>query len=287
LRLSPYIIKITQYPPACQKRGLVLKSTMGILDEILRQKRRRLDHAKSATPLKALKAKTADLALPSDFRAAIKRQNGIRLIAELKKATPSKGVIRPDFDPAEIALVYRAKADAVSVLTEEDFFMGAPEYIKTVKDVSGKPVLRKDFIFDEYQIYESRALGADAVLFIAGILGKAQAAEYLDLAFGLGLSVLFEVHDYKELELALRADAGIIGINNRDLKTMKVDINTTIALKKDIPGGKVVVSESGISKRDDVLILERAGVDGVLVGTAFMQARDIGAKIDELLGGGR
>ncbi len=259
---------------------------MGILDEILRKKRRRLDHAKSATPLKALKAKIADLAAPSDFRAAIKRQNGIRLIAELKKASPSKGVIRPDFDPAEIALVYREKADAVSVLTEEDFFMGLPEYIKTVKDVSGKPVLRKDFIFDEYQIYESRALGADAVLLIAGILGKAQADEYLDLASGLGLSVLFEVHDLRELELALRADAGIIGINNRDLKTMKVDINTTIALKKDIPGGKVVVSESGISKRDDVLMLEQAGVDVVLVGTTLMEAKDIGRKIDELMKGG-
>ncbi|MFA4828576.1 MAG: indole-3-glycerol phosphate synthase TrpC, partial [Thermodesulfovibrionales bacterium] len=146
------------------------------------------------------------------------------------------------------------------------------------------PLLRKDFIFDEYQIYESRANEADAILLIAAILDKNQAGEYLHLAEELGLSVLFEVHDLKELEIALFIDADIIGINNRNLKTMKIDINNTFEIKKEIPSGKIVVSESGIKTRDDILRLEAAGIDAVLIGTSFMEATDIGKKIEEMFG---
>lgn len=259
---------------------------MGILDEILRKKKERLGHSKATTPLKGLKARLADLPAPLGFKGAIKRTNGIRLIAELKKASPSRGIIRLGFDPVKIARIYLGKADAISVLTEEDFFMGDLSYIKAVKGVSDKPVLRKDFIFDEYQIYESRANGSDAILLIADILHRAEAGEFLDLASELGLSVIFEVHDMKGLELAMLTGADIIGINNRNLRTMKVDLNTTLRLKREIPAGKVIVSESGISKRDDVLMLEAGGIDAILVGTTLMEAEDISKKIDELMGVG-
>lgn len=220
-----------------------------------------------------------------DFGSAIKR-NGekIKLIAELKKASPSKGLIRKDFDPIKICSIYDEKnVNAISVLTEEDFFQGHLSYIKTVKDIASKPILRKDFIFDEYQIYESRVNHADAILLIAAILEKNQAKEYLHLAEELGLHVLFEVHDEYDLEKALSIDADIIGINNRNLKTLKIDLTTTFRLKKDIPRGKTVVSESGIKDRNDVIKLQDAGVDAMLIGTSLMEAEDIGRKIDEFM----
>ncbi|RJQ40683.1 MAG: indole-3-glycerol phosphate synthase TrpC [Nitrospiraceae bacterium] len=257
---------------------------MGILDDIVAKKKERLDFAKGRMLLKDIKAKIADIGKPRDFRSAIKRSPGgkIKLIAEIKKASPSKGVIRENFDPVEIARVYGEKADAISVLTEEDFFQGRLDFISAVKKTITIPLLRKDFIFDEYQIYESRANEADAILLIAAILGKNQAEEYLHLAGELGLSVLFEIHDTRELEMALSVNADIIGINNRDLKTLKIDLNNTFKIKKEIPSDKITVSESGIKTRDDILSLESAGIDAVLIGTSFMEAKDIEKKIAEL-----
>jgi indole-3-glycerol phosphate synthase len=258
---------------------------MSVLDTIVKKKAERLQYAKSAIPINELKKLIQDIDETRDFRTAIKR-NGekIKLIAEIKKASPSKGLIRKDFDPIKIASIYDKKdVNAISVLTEEDFFQGHISYIKAVKDITSKPILRKDFIFDEYQIYESRVNHADAILLIAAILDKNQAGEYLHLAKELGLYVLFEVHDEDDLEKALLIDADIIGINNRNLKTLKIDLSTTFRLKKDIPKDKIVVSESGIKDRSDVTKLQDSGIDSMLIGTSLMEAEDIGKKIDELM----
>mgnify|MGYP001183374510 CR=1 FL=1 len=258
---------------------------MNILNEIVKKKAERLQYAKSTIPINELKKCIQDMDEARDFRTAIKR-NGekIKLIAEIKKASPSKGLIRKDFDPIKIAYIYGEKpVSAISVLTEEDFFQGHLSYIQKVKGITSTPVLRKDFIFDEYQIYESRVNHADAILLIAAILDKNQAEEYLHIAKELGLYVLFEVHDEDDLEKALLIDADIIGINNRNLKTLKIDLLTTLKLKKDIPKDKIVVSESGIKNRNDVIKLEDAGIDAMLIGTSLMEAADIGEKINELM----
>ena len=259
---------------------------MSILDAITEKKRERLARVKGKVPLRKLKSKIPDTGKPRDFRGAIRRGKGrVRLIAEIKKASPSKGAIRRDFDPLEIARIYEEKrVDAISVLTEKDFFSGELDFIPAVKGAVTRPVLRKDFIFDEYQVYESRVYGADAILLIASLLDRTRAEEYLHLCSELGLSVLFEVHGPDELEKALRLNADIIGINNRDLKTLTVDLNTTFLLKREIPSDRVVVSESGIKTRNDVVRLEEAGVDAVLIGTSLMESEDIGKKIDELMG---
>jgi indole-3-glycerol phosphate synthase len=260
---------------------------MGILHEIVSKKKQRLRDVQASVPLRELKSKITDVQNPRDFRTAVKRSldENIKLIAEIKKASPSKGIIREKFDHISIAQIYDKKhVHAVSVLTEEDFFMGSLSFLPEVKKITSKPVLRKDFIVDEYQIYETRVNSADAILLIAAILEKNQAAEYLNLAGELGLSVLFEVHDYKELEMALLIACDIIGINNRNLKTLQIDLNTTFTLMREIPTGKIVVSESGIKSRTDVQKLQNIGVDALLIGTSFMEAEDIGKKIDELTG---
>ncbi len=241
----------------------------------------------ASVPLRELKSKITDIQKPRDFRTAVKRSldENIKLIAEIKKASPTKGIIREKFDHISIAQIYDKKhVHAVSVLTEEDFFMGSLSFLPEVKKITSKPVLRKDFIVDEYQIYETRVNSADAILLIAAILEKNQAAEYLNLARELGLSVLFEVHDYKELEMALLIACDIIGINNRNLKTLQIDMNTTFTLRREIPSDRIVVSESGIKSRTDVQKLQNIGVDALLIGTSFMEAEDIGKKIDELTG---
>lgn len=252
----------------------------------MEKKGEKVGYAKSRVPLSDLKARIPDIEKPRDFKTAIKRGTGhIRLIAEIKKSSPSKGLIREDFDLLKIAKVYENKAvDAISVVTEEDFFSGDLNHIPAVKKAVTRPVLRKDFIFDEYQIYESRAHGADAVLLMASLLDRNQAEEYLHLSSDLGLSVLFEIHDTDELEKALRLDAEIIGINNRDLKTLNLDLETTFMLRKKIPPDRIVVSESGIRTRDDVLRLEKKRLDAMLIGTTLMESQDIGKKIDELRG---
>ena len=259
---------------------------MGIFDEIVRKKRERLNDAKSHVSIQGLKTKIGERGKPRDFKVAIQRLQGetIKLIAEIKKASPSGGVIRRDFNPVAIAKVYEEnKVNAVSILTEEDYFQGNLSYLSKGRNVLTKPLLRKDFIFDEYQIYESRAYEADAILLIAALLEKNQAVEYLQLAEELGMSVLFEIHDFKELEMALSADPKIIGINNRNLKTLNIDINTTFQLRREIPHGKIVVSESGIKTRGDVQRLSDGGIDAMLIGTSFMEAGDIGGKVEELL----
>ena len=258
---------------------------MSVLNKIVDRKAERLAHAKSAVPIHEIKSRLRDADKTRDFASSIKGgRDTVKLIAELKKASPSKGVIRKDFDPVRIASIYEEKgAHAMSVLTEEDFFQGDLSFIRQVRGVTTVPLLRKDFIFDEYQLYESRVHGADAVLLIAAILDKNQADEYLSLAAELGLRVLFEVHDEYDLEKALGVDAHIIGINNRDLRTLQIDLATTFRLRKDIPEGKIVVSESGIRSREDAGRLMAAGIDAMLVGTSLMEAGDIGKAIDALM----
>jgi indole-3-glycerol phosphate synthase len=258
---------------------------MGVIDRILEKRRERIGQAMAARPLADLRREAESAEPPRDFQAAITRPDGgrIRLIAELKKASPSRGLIRPEFDPEAIAREYDGLSDAISVLTEEDFFQGELSFIRRVKAASARPALRKDFIVTEYQIHEARAAGADALLLMAIALDPAQAAEYLAIARGYGMGVLFEVHDHRELEVALKMDAPVIGINNRDFLTLKTDLATTFALLREVPEGHVTVSESGIHTRDDVERVAEAGAHAMLVGTSIMQSPDIGAKVRELL----
>lgn len=265
--------------------SIPLKFGMTILDKIIEKKRERISSARYKTSLSDLKSKIRDIGSSRDFAAAIKRgPQGIRLIAEVKKASPSRGLIRKDFDHRAIASIYEQKeVSAVSVITEEDFFQGRLGFLEEVRGIVSMPVLRKDFIVDEYQIYESRAAGADALLLICAALEPNQASDYLRLSIELGIGVLFEVHEKAELETAVRIGAPVIGINNRSLKTLRVDLDTTFKLRPEVPAGFVVVSESGIGSRKEVLRLEEAGIDAMLVGTSFMEAPDIGLKIDLLM----
>ncbi len=259
---------------------------MSFLARIVDRKKERISEDRARRPIAEVRAMINDMPLPLDFRRALARKGGrIRLIAEVKKASPSKGLIRHDFDHKAIAAVYKEKeVDAISVLTEEYFFQGSLAFLADVKDIADLPVLRKDFIIDEYQIFEARASRADAFLLIAALLEEEQASEYLHMASELGMAALFEVHGRDELDMALKIQAPIIGINNRDLKTLQIDLNTTFALKQEIPADRVVVSESGIRTRGDVIRLEGAGIDAMLIGTSLMESPDIGGRIDELRG---
>ena len=255
-----------------------------ILDEIVEQKKRVVEQDKENESLDQLKEKIAQTGEARDFKQALKN-GGVSLIAEIKKASPSKGVIKEDFNPLQIAQQYQqAGASALSVLTDQDFFQGKLSYLTDVKKEVELPLLRKDFIIDLYQIYQARAYGADAVLLIAAILEQEDLRDYLNLAQELGLDVLLEVHNRKELEMALEVDAEIIGINNRDLKVFEVDLATTLGLKRLIPDDKVVISESGIKDRSDINLLSEHEIDGVLVGEALMRSDDINAKVKELVG---
>lgn len=260
---------------------------MSILNKIIEKKKEKLSLYKSKKTLSDIKSKIKDLEPTLNFKEAIKRDSKIKIIAEIKKASPLKGIIRKDFDHIEICKIYeKSDVNAISIITEEDYFLGSLNYLTDIRRLTTKPILRKDFIIDEYQIYESRANHADAILLIASIIDKYQTSEYLDLSKELGLSVLFEIHNYKELEMALIAQAEIIGINNRDLKTLQVDVNTTFNLIKEIPSSYnvIIVSESGIKTRDDVKRFEDINVDALLIGTAFMESNNIEEKIKELRG---
>jgi indole-3-glycerol phosphate synthase len=262
---------------------------MSVLDEILRSKREELKDTKILVPLADLKARVRDMEPTIPFKDAIVRNNqgSIRLIAEVKKASPSKGIIRQDFDIESIISIYNKKdVSAISIITESKFFSGDLNFIQRARSRTRKPILRKDFIFDEYQIYESRACGADAVLLIVAALERPQLYDLYALAKELSLECLVEVHNLKELDTALYCNAEIIGINNRNLSTLEVDISTTKDLIKDIPRGKVTVSESGIDSYAQVRELEAVGVDAILVGTSIMESPDIEKKIDELMGKG-
>jgi len=253
-----------------------------ILDTILTDKKIEVEQKKKLLPLTALKERIAQYH-PVDFTAAIKGED-IRLIAEVKKASPSKGVLRADLDPVRLASTYAENgAAAISVLTEVKHFQGNLKYLASIREKVNLPLLRKDFIYEEYQVYESAAYGADAMLLIASILSPGQLEEMLEISHNIGLFCLVEVHNEEELKKALLAGAGIIGINNRDLNTFKVDIDTTRRLRMLIPQENIVVSESGIHNRDDMKKMRECKVDAVLVGEALVTATDIPAKMKELL----
>jgi indole-3-glycerol phosphate synthase len=253
-----------------------------ILDKIVADKKESLKLAKRQTPLAELERRITGRK-PRDFAAALKG-DGLKLIAEVKKASPSKGVLCPDFNPIALAQTYAANgAAAISVLTEEKHFLGSLDYLVAIREKVNVPLLRKDFIFDAYQMYESAAYGADAVLLITAALKKEMLEELLQLAKSLKLACLVEVHNEEELLKALLADAEIIGINNRDLNTFKVDTNVTRRLKMMIPAENTVVSESGISTRDDIKKMKECKVNAVLIGEALVTAKDIPAKIKELM----
>ncbi len=239
---------------------------------------------KAALPLSELKKGLSDLPLPRDFEGAL-RGAGISLIAEVKKSSPSAGSITCDFDPSALASAYReGGASAISVLTDKNYFGGSLKHLAAARAAVPLPVLRKDFIVDQYQIYESRRAGADAVLLIAEMLSEDELAAFLELASGLGLACLTEAHSAGELEKAISAGAKIIGINNRDLKTFRVDLRTSLELLPRIPEGRLKVSESGIKTADQVEELARAGADAILVGETLMRSGDRAEKIQELLG---
>ncbi|WP_240125783.1 indole-3-glycerol phosphate synthase TrpC [Thermomonas alba] len=257
-----------------------------ILDTILARKHEEVAARRARLPLDELRARVVDAPPLRGFADAVaaKIASGQpAVIAEVKKASPSKGVIRADFDPAAIARSYEAGGAAcLSVLTDVDFFQGSDDYLRQARAACALPVLRKDFVVDAYQLYEARALGADCVLLIAAALDDARLSEFAFLAAELGLDVLLEVHDLDELERALPVPARLLGINNRNLKTFDVSLQTTLDLKLAVPADRVLVTESGIHTPDDVARMRAAGVHAFLVGEAFMRQPDPGAALRAL-----
>jgi indole-3-glycerol phosphate synthase len=254
------------------------------LDNIVAEKLAELEQRQKITPLSELEAAVKEKPLPLDIAAALKGKS-LRLIAEVKRASPSAGVLRPDLNPVRLAETYaRCGAAAISVLTESHYFGGSGEDLIAVRHKLPKiPLLRKDFILKPYQIYESRAWGADALLLIVATLDNSQLEELLSLSHELGMQCLVEVHNEDELKRALACEVKIIGINNRNLDTLAVDINVTQKLRPIIPSDRIVVSESGIKGRDEIQRLRELGVNAVLVGEALVTASDVEAKIKELL----
>ncbi|MCZ6681013.1 MAG: indole-3-glycerol phosphate synthase TrpC [Candidatus Poribacteria bacterium] len=255
-----------------------------ILDTIVAHKRKEFQRDQEQVPLSTLKAEAANLPPTRDFQSALSTPNHVDLIAEVKKKSPSKGLIRANFDPVEIAQTYAINgASAISVLTDREFFAGDLAYLSAIREAVDLPLLRKDFTIHPYHIYQARVAGADAILLIVAILTLDQIREFIDIAKSLGLASLVEVHTGTELECALAAGAEIIGINNRNLKTFDTDIATTFRLRESIPNDKIVVSESGIYTRDDVVKLQAIGINAILVGESLMRSPDIGRKVRELL----
>lgn len=256
-----------------------------ILDKIVADKRVELATSKARIPLGDLKRQIQKVVAPRDFASALQRE-GLNIIAEVKKASPSGGVIRSDFDPVAICQIYaQNEAAAISVITESTHFLGLLSYLKVIKSTLGEkcpPLLRKDFIFDPYQVYESRAMGADSLLLIAAILSQHQLNELLSLSREMGMECLVEIHNKSELDMVLQCNARIIGINNRDLTTFNVDLTTTGHLKPLIPKDKIVVSESGIKTREDMIYLKKLGINAALIGEAFMSTPNISSKFKEL-----
>lgn len=255
-----------------------------ILDKIVEHTKLRLETLKAHNSLDSLKAaaKKFQTYIPYTFENALKTKD-IAFICEVKKASPSKGVIAEHFQYIEIAKEYeKAGANAISVLTEPHFFMGSDEYLKEIKKVVNIPVLRKDFIIDPYQIYEAQLIGADAVLLICSLLDTKHLKEYIKIADSLGLSCLVEAHDEIELHSALEAGARVIGVNNRNLKTFEVDINTSIRLRELVPKDKVFISESGIKTCKDISVLRENGTNAVLIGETLMRSGNISAELEQL-----
>lgn len=265
-----------------------MTNTSDILRHILRRKAEEVAERSERLPLRNLSARLDGMPLPRGFCAALRRRieaGQAAVIAEIKKASPSRGVLREDFRPADIAASYQAGGAAcLSVLTDRDFFQGDDEYLRQARAACTLPVLRKDFVIDAWQIYESRALGADCILLIVAALDDTRLAEFAALAGRLDLDVLVEVHDASELERALALDTPMIGINNRDLRNFETRIETTLELLSAMPKDRLVVTESGIHTPQDVRRLRERGVNAFLVGEAFMRAADPGAALRKLFG---
>jgi indole-3-glycerol phosphate synthase len=261
-----------------------------ILKKIVEVKHQEVAAARERKSLEMVRADAESRVLTRDFEGALRAKiaaGHAAVIAEVKKASPSKGVLREDFIPADIAQSYAegvkgVSAACLSVLTDKDFFQGSSDYLKQARASCDLPVLRKDFMVDAYQIYEARAMGADAVLLIAACLDDAQMADFEALALGLNMAVLVEVHDRAECERALRLKTPLLGVNNRNLHTFEVSLDTTLSIMADVGEQRLLISESGITTRDDVLHLRRAGVQGFLVGEAFMRAPEPGVALAEL-----
>ena len=266
-----------------------MADTPDILRKIVAHKREEVAAAMRDMPLATLKGRISDREdQPRGFAAALKsaaESGWTAIIAEVKKGSPSKGVIRPDFDPLDIAEIYQNNgATCISVLTDERFFLGHLRFLSLIREQVGLPLLRKDFLFDPYQVYEASIGGADAILLIAAMLELPQLRDLAALAAELQLDVLLEVHDERELETALQVPVDLIGINNRSLHTFVTDLGTTERLAKMIPPERLIVAESGINCRADIDRLLSAGAKGFLVGESLMRQEDIGAKLQELLG---
>jgi len=261
-----------------------------ILDKIVAVKKEEVAAAKSAMPLAELQARVGDVEeVPRGFKRALRtacESGWTALITEVKKGSPSKGIIRENFDPLEIAEIYQDNgATCLSVLTDQQFFYGHLRYLNLIREQVSLPLLRKDFICDPYQIVEARVHGADAVLLIAAMLDLPRLQEFSGVAQELGLDVLLEVHDEAELETALLTDCELIGINNRNLKTFLTDLDTTARLAKLIPAERLIVAESGINNRVDIETLQQAGAAAFLIGESLMREDDIAAKLQEMVNG--
>lgn len=263
---------------------------MNILDKICETTKERIEKEKQKISLVEVRKnaeiiKNIEKEKYFDFEKAIGKKEKINFICEIKKASPSKGIIAENFDYIEIAKDYqKAGADAISCLTEPHYFLGADEYLKAVKETVNIPVLRKDFIIDEYMIYKSKNIKADAILLIAAVLDKYKLKDYFDIANDLGISSLFEIHNEEELEKVLNLNPRIIGVNNRDLKTFEVDINNSVRLRKLIPNNIIFVSESGIKCREDIKTLEENKTSAVLIGESLMTKKDKEKEIKKLKG---
>jgi indole-3-glycerol phosphate synthase len=259
-----------------------------ILDKIVAVKHQEVAAAKRRKSLEAVRFDAESRVLTRDFVGALRAKIAAgqpAVIAEIKKASPCKGVLRADFIPADIAQSYAEYGAAcLSVLTDVQFFQGSVDYLKQARASCQLPVLRKDFMVDAYQIYESRAMGADCILLIAACLDDAQMKDFEAIARSLDMAVLVEVHDQAELERALTLKTPLVGINNRNLQTFEVSLDTTLSLKAQVPADRILVTESGIHTRDDVLRMGASGVNAFLVGEAFMRASDPGVALDALFG---
>lgn len=257
-----------------------------ILDEIVGDTRLRLNFERTVRPMdEVMSASRVRPRIPGFPFSRALEADGMSFICEVKRASPSKGIIANDFPYLEIAREYESMgASAISVLTEPRHFLGRDEYLEEIADTVSIPVLRKDFIVDEYQIYQARELGASAVLLIAALLGDRQLADFREIAESLGMSALVETHNENEVERAVSSGASIIGVNNRDLRTFRVDLGTSLRLRDLIPDGITCVSESGISSAEDIRMLSEAGYDAVLMGETFMRSGDRRSLIEELRG---
>ena len=261
-----------------------------ILQKIVATKHEEVAAAKKRVPLATIRQDAESRVLTRDFEGALRAKiakGQAAVIAEVKKASPSKGVLRAGFEPADIAQSYaegdgQVSAACLSVLTDRQYFQGSVDYLKQARASCQLPVLRKDFLVDEWQVYESRAMGADAILLIAACLDDAQMAGFEAIARALDMAVLVEVHDAAELERALRLRTPLVGVNNRNLKSFEVGLQTTLTLQKDVPAGRLLITESGVSTRADVQLLRAAGVQAFLVGEAFMRAEEPGLALAEL-----